>query len=372
MTEYAPTTAELLDLDNGVAQRQDSFRFDLHSLDGEKLGELAPEAGRPPVVSCDVARRLGRTLTSFNLPASDVTFIDPLSMNVRPYMVLQNGAEFPLGLFRWASLTRGDQPWGVERASSLVDQSVILDQQLTGVFSRGVGVNLVLAARRLAEQVIAPSDIDMVPNVAAVSPWAGIAYSPGHNRLSAMDQLLEDCGHLPSYFDESGRLQLRPPPLPTSTPDVDYQTSGPTRVVTGSVERWSNIIDVPNLFVVWSSSGTGPSYRAVLRTPASAPHSIENRGYPVPDVHSSGQLGSMAQARLIAYYRSIRYQAAYDFMAFQSTPDPRHRTWSLIRWVDGSIWLELAWRLVCAPGAPGGVMDHTVRRIYAPTDEEDI
>lgn len=367
---FAATDDQILDLD-GVAQRFDQYRFDLHALSGEKLGELDPDVGQPPVVTCDTSARLGRTLTSLHLPASDVTHIDPLSMSVRPYMVLQNGSQYPLGVYRWADLNEDRQPWGTERASSLVDQTVILDQQMTGAFSRGVGVNVILAARRLAEQVIPTEQIDMVSNPAAISPWAGVTYGPGDNRLRSINELLEGGGCVPAFFDETGRLQLRPPPLPTSNLDVDYFTGGPTRVVAGSEKRWTNIIDVPNLFIVWSSSGSGPNYRSVIRVPASAPHSRANRGYDVPVVHGGGNLGSNAHAGVIAYWLFAREGSAYEFLQFQSTPDPRHKTWSLIRFIDGSIWLELGWKLICAAGRPGGIMEHRCRRLYEPETDED-
>lgn len=354
------TDDQILDLD-GVYVRLDSFRWPLINLSGSEIGELHPSLEQPPVVDCDTARK-GRTVTSLVLPASEVTDINPISDGLTPVMVLQNGSEFPLGIYRWADEVNDELPWGIERASSLVDRTVILDQETTGVFSRPIGYNLVTAARDLAASVIPAEQISATPSTTAVSPWVGLSHPPGVNRLGIINELLAIAGYLPAYFDEVGQLIMRPAPKPTDDVDRSYPVG--SHIVAESIRRWNTLLDVPNWFQVFEASGAAPPYKAIMRVPDDAPHSRANRGHIVPRNRGVSGLSSQEQARVFCQALAVEEGTAYEFLNFDTPTDPRHGTFDHIEFHGETGWLETAWRLVCAPAGAGGIMAHQCRRIY--------
>jgi hypothetical protein len=93
--------------------------------------------------------------------------------------------------------------------------------------------------------------------------------------------------------------------------------------------------------------------------PASAPHSIINRGFVIPDTRDA-QLATQLQATAAA--RNIGLRATvYERVTLNTSIDPRHDSYNVIHWA-GANWLELSWSMTLSPGAP---MQHTMRKAYA-------
>ena len=92
--------------------------------------------------------------------------------------------------------------------------------------------------------------------------------------------------------------------------------------------------------------------------PASAPHSIQNRGFVIPAV-TERQIDAASQAQAVAANIGIR-QTIFERTELITPPDPRHDSYDVIRWRDSN-WLELAWSL---PLIEGGGMTHVMRKAY--------
>lgn len=353
------TYTDLQLLSGEVRRRSDRYRLDLLNTAGTVIGTLAYDQDRAPVVAWDATARLQRTMRGLWLPPGTHDDIDVVSMQVRPVMVLQNGSEYPLGVFRWSDDQEEQSSAGVWRATSMVDRSTILDQQMTRAVSASAGWNPVTLAISLAQEVLPPEQIE----------WTGTAYTMpaamtwpiGAQRLQIMSELLAQAGYLPPYFDRRGVCQMRPPPDPFTPDAVLWPLGYP--VVARSTTRTNTLLSTPNEWVVHDTSSQGGGIIGRYRVPDSAPHSIARRGYAVPEVVSVSGLATQAAADAQAYARAIADGRSFEYQHFDSTADPRGDAWTVVSW-RGEPWLETAWRHTLVNGE---VMSHTLRRVYGAT-----
>lgn len=359
---WVPTTEQILNLD-GVRRRADGFRFELLDQAGEVIGNLSPDRDRPPQVSNDTGRTIHRTLTSFHLPASEQTDVNVVSDRVRPWMVLQDSAEFMLGTFLWGDDSRPYRGWGPERYSSLVDRTRQLNTRMPGSLgwpvqspSGIIFVFLAFQAGLTLDDLGASSDSD----VPLAEP---VAWSPGTTWLSAMEDLADQVGIATPWFDRFDKLTFLPVPDPAETePTLRYDLG--TRIIANSITHSDDLLEAPNYFVAY---GTGPknSVRGTFSLPSSAPHSEANRGFRDAFVEGMQSLGSNAQARNAARALSRTKGQAFEWVQFESSADPRHDTWDVIAAPDkdgeSANWLEVSWAITCRSGAP---MTHVARKVY--------
>lgn len=356
---WAPTAEQLLDFD-GVRRRADRFRFELWH-DDQIAGTLTPDAARPPTVSVDTGRAAVRSLSDFYLPAGQLVDIDTGTDRARVVMQLQDGTEYSLGWFMWADDSRPVRGWGVEHDSTLVDEGFRLDQDIGRTIGYPKGTNAVNIAVALARAVIPRERIAAQPDPAGLG--VGVAYAPGDNRFQAVEKMLARVGYLPPYFDRDNQLVMREAPdpdLPASPGELLTYGPGP-RVVADSITESDDNLTAPNRYVVYESSGQGPSIVGAYDIPASAPHSVTNRAGTVV-VHSEAQQGltSTAQAHRAARALYLTSKDNYRYLSWQSPADPRHEVWDQVE-VFGARWLETSWSIVCRSG---GLMTHEARRLW--------
>lgn len=353
---YAPTATEILDC-NPVRRRADDFRFDLYSSNRELIGELHPDASRVPIVSNDTGRAVRRQLSSFNLPPSELSAI-ALTDSVVPVMVLQNGDEESLGWFQLADDGEAETNRGLTRGVSWYDRCNALNQQTERTIAFNKGANVVIAMLGVLLEVVPVTDLLVGPESDTVL-GAPLQWAPGTNRIRILDTLTDLLGWLPLYFNRHGYVQFADTPdLETASPDVVYPAGN--RIFDGSVLRNNDLLTAPNRFVVYETSGRS-TVTGRYDIPASAPHSIANRGFVVADVTSVQGLGSTSAANKMAKSRALRGRKIYRWLNFTSPADYRHDTWNVLD-VEGEIWLELAWSLTCQPGP--AKMTHKCRRVY--------
>jgi hypothetical protein len=354
---WAPTTQQILDLD-GVNIRADRFGAELLSKDLEVIGDLEWDADRPPTITNDATQNVPRSVQSLYLPAGTVDDINPVSDRARFYMTLQNGERFDLGVFLWAVDKRPERPWGVEAASSMVDQCHILDQPMSTSTGQNKGANIIVAALGLIFALIPPERVTWQPSSAGLS--APVANQPGANRLQVVNDYMAKAGYLPVYFDRHGQLILRDAPEITSTtqPDHVYELGG--RIIADSITGGDDLLDAHNRFVAYESSGQGAAVVGRYDIPAIAPHSIANRGFPVTRVESVQGIQTTAQAVRAARCMYLTDGKPYRTKEFSSTADPRHDTWDIVRLL-GELYIETRWSMTLRSGEP---MAHTVRRLF--------
>lgn len=351
-----PTTAQLLDLD-GIRQRSDAFRFELLDRNGDMLGELAPQSGNPATITNDVARRVPRSLNDLRLNPADAAEVDIISNRVRVVMVLQNGAQFSLGLFLWADDSRPRHSWGISRNSTLIDKSYILDQPIGKTTSFKVGTTALAAFRSVALGVLTADELHTEDP--AVSFGAAVAWPATATRLEILSDISDKVGFLPPYFDRDGILIWRQvPEVTTAEATISFQAGG--RIIAGSIVESDNLLNAPNRYVVIDTSGAAPIVGS-WDIPATAPHSILNRGFPVVHTEPMQGIPNVAQAVEAARAFAKRDTSTLAWAQFASTADPRLDTWDVLGFLD-EVYLSIAWRL---PLFSGGEMSHTLRRVYS-------
>ncbi len=134
-------------------------------------------------------------------------------------------------------------------------------------------------------------------------------------------------------------------------------------VIRSSVSYTDDLLTAPNRFVVISNKGSGTNADqevvGTYDTPASAPWSIANRGFVIPEIRDVPVDSSIAAT--VAARNIGRRQQVFERAQVSTPPDPRHDSYDTIVW-NGVRWLELAWTLQLTEGAP---MVHTLRRVYA-------
>lgn len=357
MTTLSPRTAEEIINAEGTRMRRDRWRWDLINLQGDKIGELHPSRTRPPTIRSDTGGRLGRTLTSFHLPAADRTEIDYVAHGVRPYLITEDGTEWPLGVYRWADPATDVHSYGTNREASLVDRMTILDQQVTKAYSWKAGTQITPVLAKVLGEVLPATQYQITASPEVL--YGPLAFPIGTPRLNIVADLLEKLAYLPAHFDHQGVFIGRPVPDPNlASPQVTYRTG--SRVEAGSVGGTNTLLDTPNEYMVFSADGQGPGFIGRYRVPDSAPHSRTRRGYPVPMTRSVSGLASYTQATLMAIAMAVTDGKAYEFRSFRAPADPRHDSWTVIDFY-GSRWIETAWDLVCAPT---GLHSHVIRQVY--------
>lgn len=351
-----------LDLAPWVGQRQATWRFRLvDGPTGIHLGELTPISDSPPALSHDVGRTIKRQLSPLDLGRVDTARIDPIRHRVLLDMLI-GGTVYPLGRYMWGDFTRIKSTGGDLSSSALVDEMFIIDQDMEssfssvqGFISQDVGVDAVI--RRLLEPIpnltleIEPTD------QSAVGTWAA-----GTSRAKVLADLATQGGYFAPWFDNDGALQIIQSFDPADKiPDIDLDAGN--QVQQDSITNTDDLIDAPNRFVVISNGSQGASVSAsavgTYDVPNSAPHSILNRGFVVPDVRDI-QVRDQGQAQAVARTIGLA-QTVFERVTLSTSPDPRHDSYDVISW-DSEQWLELSWSMTLKEG---GDMTHTMRKVYS-------
>src|SRR5690606_27281817 len=121
--------------------------------------------------------------------------------------VLENGAEFPLGVFILADVNRERDEWGLDGIVSGVDQLFILDQAVDHSVAYGAGVEVRAAIEALLTEARVPSFvIDPTITATIASP---VAWPAGTRFLEVVNDLAALGGAYSAYADNAGVLRVR-------------------------------------------------------------------------------------------------------------------------------------------------------------------
>lgn len=343
----------LLDLEPWVGQRQASFRFDLiNGVTEERLGELTPI--RTATLSHDTSRIIKRDL-KIDLGVADSAAINPITDRIRPYMVFPNGTEYPLGRYMWTDASDLVTSSGRLNSSILNDEMFLVDQQITkGVSNGGSSAEFLLA------KILSELEDVTVNYTLDTSPFTiSGAWATGANRGQLLEAIAVQGDYFSPWFDHTGTMRfIRTFDPATKLPDLDWDQGN--KVLRDSILETSDILTAPNRFIVISNDALDPSIEvtAVADVPATAPHSVANRGFVIAHVEDL-QLSDVTQAIAVANGIANR-MTVFERVGINTIPDPRHDSYNVIRW-DGANWLELAWTMPLEEGQP---MSHLLRKAY--------
>jgi hypothetical protein len=339
-----------LDLDRSVGQRQATWRFDLvNGVTGMLLGQLHPIID-PAVISHDTTRTIKRQL-SVSFGVADSAAIDPIQDRLLVSMVI-DGASWPQGRYMFTAETSALSTGGTRVAGTLLDEMFLVDQQISTGFPAEASITVQQAVIELV------SGLPLVDVVVAQSPYQAVgSWAPGTTRGQILAALATQGDYQTPWIDSDGAFRMiRMVDAVSAEPTLDFDRGN--RVIRDSPAVTSDLTTAPNRFIVVGNGG-GSQVSPVVGTydvPPSAPHSIQNRGFVVPDVRNI-QVADAAQATAAA--RSIGLsRTVVTTQQIATAPDPRHDSYDVIRWQSQN-WLETGWSMTLQEGVP---MSHTLRR----------
>jgi hypothetical protein len=339
-----------LDLDDGIGQRRATYRFDLvDAVSGENLGQLHPIRSGAAIVH-DTSRTIKRDLR-VNFGVADTAAINPLTDRIMPSMLIA-GRVYPLGRYMFTDETDLVSTGGTLADTALLDEMFIVDQQQSAAFSSAQSATAAVIDF-LTGLPLPGVDVEASP-YPAVGSWP-----PGTTGGQILEALATQGDYMTPWLDNNGVFRMvRTVDPDTAVPTLDFDRGH--RVIADSITETSDLLRAPNRFVVTSNSGDAQT-AAIVGTydvPPSAPYSIAQRGFAIPQVLSL-QLADAAQATAVARNLGIR-QSVFRRTQVATPPDPRHDSYDVIRW-QGVNWLELGWTMTLEEGAP---MTHVLRRSF--------
>lgn len=339
----------LLDLAPAVGQVLSTVRYDLLNRDLDVIGELHPDVSTaPPTVTWDSAARIARTLRGFSVPGFEANEIDTYTSRVRPVWVLEDGTEWPLGVFLWERPDREYRSWDSPLTATLLDLSYILDQPIPrsfGASGRAVVTNLIgelFEQTGLRDFIVQGSDVRVGEPIGNPS---GTTYG------AVMANLCQLVGFPPPFFLASGQGRCEAlPPLRDGLNVHRYILDESSRIVDGSVTVTPDTANAGGCLVISSGAAKGEVSGLALVDPQ-LPWSRERRGFLILDVFRTQGIESSEQAERIAASRLDRQQGGA--VRFDATPDPRHDCYQVVEFGSvGDLYREVSWSLLLQPGGP--------------------
>ncbi len=349
-----------LDLADYVGQRRATFTFHLVDAITGYREEIHPIFNSAPSLSHDTGRTIMRQVDGIFLSVEDTAKFNSISSRLEIQMLL-NGVAYPLGRYIPNGQLRAVSTAGTRSFPSFYDESFIVDQEITASF----GAQNITGSGVVALQSTLETFLKRYPIRYSIEPsnFAGIVSWPMGTRGGfVVQQIAIDGDWFSPWMDHNNVYRfIRTINPQTAIPTLDFDSSN--KVFRDRVLESDNLIEAPNRFVVISNgaSSIGSGAAAVVGTydvPASAPHSIANRGFIVQKTVNR-QLDSLMQAQAVAANLGQRY-TIFETAEVMTAPDPRHDSYDVIRW-RGENWLEIAWRL---PLLEGSQMHHVMRRNY--------
>jgi hypothetical protein len=364
--------------------RSASFTFTLiNASDSLIIKQITPLRDDVPTLSHDTTRVVKRTLT-LTLNVADTAIFDEVAHRVIVGMELEDGRTLPLGTYMAVSMSRMPTSAGDIGSIALTDEMFVISQPISESFA--VDVNNVSSGGSSGPIAGTVSDgitdfLNRYPLFTQPKPTPGNvdarrvlqrrvefsnfiitnAWQTGTNGTAILEDMAIVGDYFTPWLDHTNAFRMIRtfnPAEVVATFDLDAQRT----VVRDAITRTNDLLNTPNRIVVVSNSGSGENRdRPVIGTfdvPASAPHSVQNRGFVVSEVLNV-QVSTSTQAFVVARNTALNQRIA-ERVELVTPPDPRHDSYDVIRW-DGQLWLETAWSMALSAG---GEMSHTLQRIY--------
>lgn len=354
-------TNVLLDM-QAVSQRAASWQFDLLDQGRQVVRENLPiDRDQVPTISVDTSRAIKRTLTGLRFNPGLLETIDIIKNRLKVTMVLGDGTTWPQGIFMFSDVSAVVVSSGLlVPALNCVDQLQIVDQALDYTVAYGPGKVITDALRELLTEL--PIEFSITPSGASISAaQEAVAWPAGTSRLRIINELATMIGYHELFFDNHGIAQLHPMPNPDSIDEglmIDYPAGG--RTYLGMTSLSTNLLDLPNRFIVVNTGASQVTVFGVYDVPASAAHSYENRGFRRTHVEQVQGIETNAEAVTAARALARSWRFPFETIEFSGPPDPRHDHYNVLNHEE-TRYFEMGWSMLCVDGS---AMRHTARRTY--------
>lgn len=355
----------LLDMTAGQGQFQCSFQFFLYDFPtGVVLRQVYPVREMTPTLTHDTSRTIVRQVENlFFLPDQNGT-INTIRHRIQVYMTIPGRTPYLLGTFMFIDQSRLLGTEGISSDVTMVDSMFIVDQQFEQSYAAGTfnPDGTVISFRNCQDAIADVLTGLPITYTAEPTPFYTIGvWTAGDNKGNALEDISVDGDYFSPWFDNTNTLRfIRSFDPATVIPKFDFDTG--YRMKRDDIVFTDDLLQAPNRFVVISNGSVTDGTLPVVGSfdvPASAPHSIANRGFVIPEV-IDWQVDYASQANAIATNIGQR-QTIYERIEFTTPPDPRHDAYDVFRF-QGSNWLELAWSM---PLIAGSDMTHVGRKAYS-------
>lgn len=356
----AVTSADLLEPIPTLGVRVDRFVWELLDKDLRTIGNLSPSADDSPNINAATDRQIARTLDGLTLTFSDASFIDPIADRLRPWMVLQNGERFPLGVYLFGDHQRSVSTRSDTWQPKLYDQGLILNDKRDQTISIVPGQTVqAIMTQMLREVGITRFVLDGMP----VSVGAPVAWPAGTERYRILKDLATTMGCLSPFFDNDGVFRCVQAPAPATT-EAQF-AYGPGRIDADSVVETDDSYQAPNRYIAIGAGKDTPIV-AYYDIPPEAPHSYAHRGYLVSETIDIPGVESSDAALLAARAAYLTDTRSWQQVSFTSPLDPRHDLYAVVAYegVQVGTYLEVGFRMTLTSG---GEHSHDLSRLWGPT-----
>lgn len=356
MPRFPRTRAEVtLDGPTWIGQRSTSWRFDLVDAVTGYRRPIYPIISGNAGIRHDTRQTIKRTISGVTLSPADTALFSSISSRLEPFFLVGD-EEFQVGRYVPSDWARFPLSSGTMSSASFYDEGFIVDQQITNAFGAVTESGEIVSSmlQRFLKSYPIEYFLEAVhPDYVSLSSW-----SAGTRGGFILDQLALEGDYQSPWFDNRSVLQIRRAIDPNhEIPTFDFDAG---QVSSASIVESDNLIQAPNRYVVVGNGAEslGKSIVGVADVASSAPHSIANRGFIVPEVLNR-QVTSSEQAAAIAS-NLARNQNLVEQVELDTPPDPRHDGYDIVLW-RGQRWVEMAWTL---PFSQTASMSHTLRRVY--------
>lgn len=356
----------LLDQAPGQGQFTCSYRFLVYDFPTKTIvGEVYPDRDSIPTLSHDSERTITREISGLVFTPEDSALLDIIRHRIQVQMIIPGRAPYALGTFMFMDDEGLLSTAGTSSDVTMVDEMFIVDQQIEQTYAAGTfEPDGTVVTFRQADDAIRdnlqglPVTVQLEP-----TPFYSIGvWSAGSSRgSSVVKDLAVDGDYFSPWFSSANIMTfIRAFDPASKIPAFNYDYG--YAVNRDSISFTNDLIQAPNRFVVISNGSVSDGVLPVVGTydiPSSAPHSIANRGFVIPEI-IDWQVDYASQANAIAANLGQR-QTIYERVEFTTSPDPRHESYDVFHF-NGVNWLEIYWEL---PLSPAGKMRHIGRKVYS-------
>lgn len=343
--------SDQVDLSPWVGQRSAIFTFRLvNGVTGENLGEINPIRGSAQLTH-DISRTIKRQL-SMALGVADTARVEPISGRVDVSMTIAN-VEYPLGRYMFIDFSKAISTGGDESVLQLTDEMFLVDQQITTPIN-GLNVPITATIQNMLADLPITVDVE-------ISPYVGVqSWAIGDGRGQILESLALTGDYFSPWFGNDQKFHMIRAFNPDDkVPAFDFDAGN--QVIRDPITHTDNLLTAPNRFIVISNASTDPTVPvfASVDVPPTAPHSIPNRGFVIPEIQTL-PVANNVQAAAVANNLALR-QSVFENVVLSTAPDPRHDSYDVIVW-QGENWLEISWSMSMTEGA---AMTHALRKVYS-------
>lgn len=327
---------------------------------GGEISTLSWEAGSDPTVYFDES---GEIKSSFSGTFLENPIVDLLADEIQPILTV-NGTEYPLGIFRAATVTSNVSQYGKTLKVEAYDRCWLLKSNKTQDrihYAKGT------AYLTVVQQILTLCGIALTISTASAATLATDRedWEIGTDYLTICNDLLSEINYKPVWFDVNGIAHIEPYSQ-ISAANIKHRYGGAEilRPVSADASEETDIFATPNVFVCVCSN---PDLEealvatAVNESPTSATSTFK-RNMRIVQVTKVDNVASQGELQTIANRLMSESQHTAKVISFETFSEGEHGIGDVIS-IDhpeiGGIYEETAWSITLGVGS---LMKHTAKR----------